>query len=182
MDLEVFSRHDAACETFLPVDPSRHDVLPNTWPWLDWARQFAPNSRLFVYRHRETGLFVLSTWVYTPEETMQPVLMELENFSGSPTRLYPDGLLHPALLTFRLRPAEEHREKWARQAKQKVSNERTAREERIAFRQSRAEYLRRRGMDRAAWEMKIGQTPLANPTADRREMWVDALKSARRAS
>jgi hypothetical protein len=46
----------------LRIDPSRHEVLPDG-DYVKGARRHCNLEELFIYRHRETGQFVLAGWV-----------------------------------------------------------------------------------------------------------------------
>lgn len=46
----------------LRIDPERHEVLPDG-DYVRGARRHCGLEQLFVYRHRETGRFILAGWV-----------------------------------------------------------------------------------------------------------------------
>ena len=81
--------------------PERHEVLHDP-PWLESVKREFGRPKLFQYRHRDTGNFVLAEWVARPNECRGPGLfIELE--------AYPDRDTYPTreYLHLRFRPADE---------------------------------------------------------------------------
>ena len=62
LDIEVgTSVEDLAAMEGLVIDPARHQVLPDG-DYIKGARRHTGLDVLFIYRHRETGNFVLAGW------------------------------------------------------------------------------------------------------------------------
>lgn len=64
-----------AMEHDLRIDED-HEILPDG-EWIRWARRFTREPRLFLYRHRFHGTFVLCCWIFPPGKLSHPVAQEL---------------------------------------------------------------------------------------------------------
>lgn len=139
-----------------------HELLDRlSWPWLDWCRAVAKNSRLFVLRNRITGRFCLCSWAWSPVESTSPMFMEIEGFDASPDCWWPADLLIPELMRYRLRPIEEQREKMARRIKDKHDAKRRAKSIDHDHKKDVIARLRHMGLHQEAHSLAIGATPFA---------------------
>jgi len=152
--------HEEAANTFTMLGPA-HEIVPSHWYWLSVVRGWVPDSRLFVYRHRETNRFVLAVWVFDPTETSNPVFMELETFASPPNYGWPADLLAPEVLRARLRPAHDTVSEIRRKATDARHAERHGLEEDERHKADVCKSLRRMGKDREAWLLETGQLPFA---------------------
>lgn len=166
-DIELLpSAKDQAAEDLLLIDPARHQVFRDpAWHWFERCQEWAgPQVNLGVYRHRETGRFVLGAWAYPPTETDRPILQELEGFNGDPHELWPFDL-PPEVMRIRLRPVHDGLERVQRQINQKTYNRNREREEDLHNRGEAARTLRRRGLDKEAHDLDRGAVPFRTPRA-----------------
>jgi hypothetical protein len=182
--VEILKDHkaDAARNDLLLGE--EHEIL-GSFHWLEWLKRRTGNDRLFVYRHRVLGSFVLAVWAWDPSETTSPVAVELETFHADPATLWPKDLMHPWALLSRLRPVEEVvKEREAKRAAQKEYEAKGKRED-LAHRSSVVGYLKRKGMGEAAHNLNTGATPFCGParaTPGSLERWKDLAKAAVRSS
>lgn len=172
--------HALAYNTETPYDPARHVIL-GWYPWLDYLKRISNNDRLFVVHFRDTKLFAVCVWVFSPQESTVPVFSELEGFHGSPGAPWPEGLIRPEVCRRRFRPYEEQaREADLRdraRADARVQGELAKREMQATY----ARHLRKRGMFNTARLMERGQLPI-NMNEDARRQWRDEFETARRTS
>jgi len=159
MEVEIVrDPHEEAIITFTKLSDD-HELVPSHWTWMASLRAWAPKLRLFVYRHRLTGRFVLASWVYAPSETDQPVFMELETFDGPPDMVWPKGLLDPEVLMCRLQPAPDSVDRMKKRMSDRAAAKRSVVEDEDRQRQDASKYLKRRGMDREAHMLSVGELP-----------------------
>lgn len=157
----LFSRYDAAHQRFLALEPGRHRILKESWPWLEWLRRQTGNDRLFVYYHTFQESFVLACWVYSPTEAVVPVCQELEVFHGSPSAWWPEDLMAPQTLLDRLRPAEEIHARILNSVKQRQVAERVQKDARHTEKREYVKHCRNIGLDQTAALVEDGSMPFA---------------------
>lgn len=184
MEVEIIrDPHEEALATFTPLS-EHHEMVPSHWTWMASVRSWAPTLRLFVYRHRLTGRFVLASWVYSPEETALPVMMELETFDGPPDMVWPRGLLDPEVLKCRLQPAPDSVDRMRRRMADRAYAKRATLESEDMQRQDAARYLKRRGMDRESHMLSTGELPFVGKArgGEQLEALTEELKGLARRS
>lgn len=99
MDIEMV--HDPrahAAEVHLVMD-HRHEVLPDG-EWIRWARRVVGRDDLFVYRHSETGNYMLCNWLFREPD----IANEIHKLPGHPDR---GGHFDRKLLKAVCRPFDE---------------------------------------------------------------------------
>jgi hypothetical protein len=159
--IKILSNHQDTCyERFLVLDPDRHLVLLHSYPWLDWLKREVNQPDLFLYRHKETGRFVLAKWMVKPSEG-RPCCQELESFEGHPNGSWPEDLLHPDVLKERLLPQQEVLRKIKALSAEKKAAERSQRKDMTTAKCEYAKRLRQKGMKREARGIELNQVPYA---------------------
>jgi hypothetical protein len=147
-DFEII--HDpkaAAILEGLRLDPARHEVLAEG-EWLKAAKRATGRSTLLIYRHRETGQFVLADKIYEPD-----VVMELEAWPAPPEWLG----VHMEWIKLRCVPQEEMAKRCMdkmRECSYRRRQKTAANEEELRDTQR---WLRREGMEHTA--AMIGTQP-----------------------
>lgn len=134
-------------------DRSRHEVL-NDPPWLESVKREFERPQLFQYRHRDTGNFVLASWMFHPKDGKGPGLfIELE--------AYPDRETFPTrdYLRMRFRPADEQARDIQRRCAEKQQRAHELRKESRRDALKAAKRLKRMGLDYEAHQLQIGATP-----------------------
>lgn len=175
MDLEVINcEHDIAVECHLPLDENH--VILGSYPWLEWLKRRAKNPDLFVYRHAQSGRFMLCHWLFKPSETSQPVAQELEGFFDTPQSTWPADLMAPSVLLQRLRPAAEIAEDRMRHRKAAADAQRAARTERLEVRTKAATRLHKAGLHTCGRQMSEGHYPVAPLTGNDESTTYSFLK------
>jgi len=190
MELELgLTPYDIASQHCLAIDPERHRILTPlkpgelpVWPWLRKCQQWAPQTRLAVYFHLETGNYVLGNWTYAPWEATVPLMQELETFSGEPTLLWPDGLLCPEIMEHRLAPVHDQKEKVERRIREKEAAEAQQRQDDLQHRGEVVKYMKKKGLDEAAHKLNTGRTPFVGRgrSPDGNAAMIDELKTLTR--
>lgn len=160
MELEVVrSPYEEALATFTALCED-HEIVPSHWYWMTIVRRWAPDARLFVYRHKLSGRFGLATWVFGPEETDRPVFMDLETFAADPSvGMWPEDLLTPSVMRLRLRPAHDSVNRIARKVAAQKAAKRAALVEDELHKQEACRYLRTHGKEREAQLLNDGRLP-----------------------
>lgn len=192
MDLELgLTPYDVAAQHCLSFDPERHRLLTPlhsgdlpAWPWLQQCQRWAPNTRLAVYQHQETGNYVLGNWVYAPWEATVPLLQELETFTGDPTSMWPDGLLDPGVMKARLAPAHDQKERTEKRIRDKMQEEEQKRQDDIKHRGEVVRYMKKKGLEEGAHHLETGRTPFVGRgrSPDGNAAMIDELKTLARLS
>lgn len=145
MDIEVLHTPEgAAIEGGLAIDADRHELQPDG-EWVRWAKGITGRPKLFVYRHRETGAFMLCEWVLSPAETTHPTCVELFSMEGPPDQVS-GGRPSETMLRARCRGAAHEYEQYQREAREARRAERVDREDRHAQKMEHVKRLRDKGM------------------------------------
>lgn len=120
----------------------RHQVFE--CDWVRAVRRWTENPELFVYRHQETGNFVLAEW----RSRVSRVCQELEVLGPVP----PDrgSWLPRIMIERRCRPATEIHQEMARRASERKARKRRLRESSREERSETARWLKKQGMDASA--------------------------------
>lgn len=165
----VRSEYDDAFESFTPMDGSF--AVCGWFYWLEvLRRRVYRGDRLVVLRHSTTGRFVLSAWVYGPDEAEVPIVQELEGFDRGPHEIWP-LLLTPAQMAVRLRRVEEVQEESRRLRMRMQEEKKREAEEREYVRRRAARRLMKEGWKRDAEAMIRGSYPMEVPRGDEAEIW-----------
>lgn len=164
----------------LAFDPARHQVLPDG-EWIRCVRRTTRWPGLFMYRHRETGGFVVGAWVFPPAESngRGGVCSEIVVMSAPPDQCPPD---RPTIAYMRNRcvPAHVAAAKALRNLRKRNAKRRAIRADSRAQQKSVAAHLKAKGHpDIAASVASQGYVGTAEGGDMQKEM-VDDL--ARRAS
>lgn len=116
LDIEVgLSVEDMAAAEGLFIDPSRHQVLPDG-DYIKGARRHTRMDCLFIYKHRETGAFVLAGWTIPGKTCIEIACWEGEH-------LLQNALSYQEIAE-RTRPVEEQRKERIAQMRQAKDRER----------------------------------------------------------
>jgi hypothetical protein len=142
----------------LVMRPDEHEVLSDG-QWIKAMRQETGHD-LFVYRHRRTRRFVVAEWMVKPVVYGQglAVCLELCTMSGPPDRGPPD---RPSKqwMRWRCRPMREVRRERVRRQAGMMQDEQELRDDSDAERRDTARWLRKKGLEEAAYELEMGCTP-----------------------
>jgi hypothetical protein len=152
----------------------RHERLPDG-DWIRTVRRALKDDTLFLYYHKETGNFVLASQVE------EGVCQELIVYPHHPGReFHPKATLE--YLHHRMRPFQEHLEGMQRDIRARRYHEKQLVAERSDDRHTAARFLRRRGLDQAAKQIRDGYVPFVGKTegGDRLAEFTDKLKSSMR--
>ena len=77
MNIEItYSAYEEAVNTGLILG-KEHKICPES-DWLRHIKRATGRKDLFVYRHADTGFFVLAHWIFPPWEVDKPVCLELD--------------------------------------------------------------------------------------------------------
>ena len=122
-----------------------HEILPDG-EWIRWARRFSGIEDLFVYRHKKTGNFVLSKWIYHPERDGVGIVMELEAFPA-PLDWFP-----PTQEWFRnrIRPAQSISDSIKKGIRDKARREHHEKRDQIEEKHRVADWLKSQGHEESA--------------------------------
>lgn len=145
----VFDPKQELVESNLLLD-ERHEPLIDG-DWIRHARRVARIPDLFVYRHRGTGAFVLSKWLWRGESCM-----ELDCSDRPPDR---GGWWSDEYLVGRCRPVQEMVAAVRRKLHAAASQKRRMKEDDATERRELCRSLRLRGDDRTATMIETGQMP-----------------------
>jgi hypothetical protein len=170
-----FDPHAVACEEFLVLD-ERHQILEDP-EWLRSFKRRLENKDLFVYRHKETGRFVLCHWLYKPSEVMRAVAQELEGWEEESWGWWPTDLMAPEVLLDRLRPVQESQDRKMKARRRADEAARSERDDRISFKRSHVRDLRRKGHSEMAAQVERGEAPVVPLSDERKKEWVEALRT-----
>lgn len=142
----------------LRIEPSRHEVMDHSWPWLEALRRNFRGS-LFVYRHRESNNFVLCEWY---EKGIS--CGELYTFKGGPTAMWPEDL--PVLSVLSTILVSQHDALAARERERREFEADRDRKREVALdeRAKTCKWLRRKGLFEEAHNIETGRTPWTSPS------------------
>lgn len=176
MKIEILRDPKAIAANYELLLNEDHELL-GTYPWLEWCRRTSGNDRLFAYRHRRTGRFVIAAWLWSPGESTVPVATEIEGFNTDPSWFWPEGLLCPAVMKERLKPIDEQYAAMKRRRQDRHELEQRSKAEDLKHRDSVVRYLKRRGLDEAARDLDTGAAPFVGPARapEAVAMWTEAL-------
>jgi hypothetical protein len=158
---------------------AQHFLLQDPW-WLSWLKRQIGNQRLFVYQHQQTKGFVISAWVYSPEEAVKPIMQELEMFKGRPDVLWPEDLMVPELLLIRFEPAMTLQEKRKRARRDAKAVRQAMLEEDAIEKEELMSHLKRTGLASTAAMIDSGELPWmgSNEGGERLKQLSNRLVSA----
>jgi hypothetical protein len=139
----------------LRIDPSRHEVQPVGY-WLRGVKERFPKADLFVYRHRETGRFILCQWIMRHGDG--GVARELIGMSGPPDH-HPADLPTPMDLLKQLMPAEAARRLAAQEEREKMDVVKRGQEASEAQRKEAVRWAKKRGLDTAVLGLEAAGAP-----------------------
>lgn len=173
MEIQIIKdEYEIARNEFLTLD-ERHQILPDP-EWLLWLKRRIGRSDLFLYRHKETGRFVICAWLFGPKEVQVPVAQELEGFED-PTDGWPSDLMGPEVLAARLDPLHAVAAERAENRRRKAELEQQDKNNQYDFKRSHVRTLERRGFKETAAKVQRGEIPVSPVTDDRKREWVEAL-------
>lgn len=154
MDMEiVFDPRQEAVESHLFMD-ERHEILPDG-EWIKAVQRLTGRDRLFVYRHKEIGSFVLAEWVYDDSDGIR-VCIELECMPQPPD-LYQEGRPTMEDLRFRCRLADDMVKDMHEKIKKRRYQERLDQQDGIAEKADAVSRLKKLGLEDSARRVESGQ-------------------------
>lgn len=138
--------------------PDKYELLPHS-EWLAWARQAVRDDRLFLYRHREKGHFVLAAWVYRPGEWGCGVFVPLRGMRNHPDSY--GGTERPNIHQLRalVSKPEAVLEGMKRTMEAERAEEAAAEDETEQSRKELVEFYKRDAKPVEAHLLRTGQTP-----------------------
>ena len=140
----VFDPRQHAAEQSMVLGED-HELLPDG-EWIQWARRFSGIDDLFVYRHKKTGNFVFSKWIYHPERDGIGIVMELEAFPHPPDWFPPTQ----EWVRNRLRPSQEISESIKRGIRDRARNQYNAKRDSIEEKHRVADWMKGQGNEESA--------------------------------
>tara|TARA_R110002051_G_scaffold306212_1_gene376642 strand:- start:811 stop:1380 length:570 start_codon:yes stop_codon:yes gene_type:complete len=177
----VFDPKQEAAEKYLHME-EQHEVLPDG-EWILAVRRLVKRESLFVYRHAETGNFVLADWVYQDIDGLR-VCIELEVMPYPPD-LYVEGRPTMENLRFRCCFVDDMVKNLHDKMKRMRYEEKAARDEGIEEKGDAIQRLKNMGLFEAADRMERGidkYTPEAMGGESFQELKDDISSMARSSS
>lgn len=141
------------------VEAERHLVLEHDWFWLRWLRRETDNPKLFVLRDFEHGHFLLCHWC-----EMGKLFVALEQFEGSPTATWPEGLMVPEALKVRCAMVGPDTKKRLNGRDAWMRDKTARRDERLRERADACRWMRKKGLDDVAHKVETGRMPWVPPS------------------
>lgn len=152
---------ETAAGVYLTMDEST-EIQPDG-DWIEHARRISGFKDLFVYRHRDTGRYMLCKWLWHPRETTSPMAMELHGMDESPEIAgphRPTGDVLRAMLSPDYGDSSVVRKNMNARAERK----RRLKDERMQSRKEAARHLHNQGDWDGAKALASGAVPWAAPS------------------